>query len=71
MGVTYFFQDLTDEEAGYLVRLESMRDRLGNTVKECLDCINRMKEEKQERENKNPARMSDDEWAKQFRKLSE
>lgn len=71
VGVTYFSQDLTDEESGYLVRLEMMRDKLGNTVKECLDCISRMKEEKQERENKNPARMSDDEWAKQFKKLSE
>ena len=68
IGVTYFSQELTDEETGYLVRLESMRENLGNTVKECLDCITRMKQEKSERESKNPAQMSDDEWIKQFRK---
>lgn len=66
--ITYFSQDLTDDELGYLVRLESMREHLGNTVGECLDCIRRMKEERQEREQKNPAQMSDDEWAQFFRK---
>lgn len=64
--ITYFSQDLTDDELGYLVRLESMREHLGNTVGECLDCIRRMKEERQEREQKNPAQMSDDEWAQLF-----
>ena len=68
VGVTYFSQELTDEETGYLVRLESMRENLGNTVKECLDCINRMQQEKRERESKNPAQMTDDEWIKQFKK---
>lgn len=68
IGVTYFSQELTDEETGYLVRLESMRENLGNTVRECLDCINRMQQEKRERETKNPAQMTDDEWIKQFRK---
>ena len=68
VGVTYFAKELTDEETGYLVRLESMRENLGNTVQECLDCINRMKQEKAERERKNPAQMTDDEWIKQFRK---
>ena len=37
VGVTYFAEELTDEETGYLVRLESMRENLGNTVQECLD----------------------------------
>lgn len=66
--ITYFSQDLTDDELGYLVRLEAKREHLGNTVGECLDCIRRMKEERQEREQKNPAQMSDDEWAQFFRK---
>ena len=66
--ITYFSQDLTDEEMGYLVRLEAMRENLGNTVNECLDCIRRMKQEKKEREQKNPASMSDDEWVSQFKK---
>ena len=66
--ITYFASELSDEEIGYLVRLESMRENLGNTVKECLDCINRMKEEKRERETKNPAGMTDDEWFSQFKK---
>ena len=69
VDITYFSQDLSDEEIGYLVRLESMRENLGNTVGECLDCIKRMKEEKKERERKNPAQMSDDEWAEQFKKM--
>lgn len=68
VDITYFSQDLTDEEIGYLVRLESMRENLGNTVNECLDCIKRMKDEKTERERKNPANMTDDEWAAQFKK---
>lgn len=68
VDITYFSQDLTDEEMGYLVRLESKRENLGNTVNECLDCIKRMKEEKTERERKNPASMTDDEWAAQFKK---
>ncbi len=66
IDITYFSQDLTDEEMGYLVRLESMRENLGNTVGECLDCIKRMKEEKKERDRKNPAEMTDAEWAAQF-----
>lgn len=66
--VTYFAEALTDEELGYLVRLESMRENLGNTVQECLDCIRRMKEEKKERETKRAVDMTDDEWAAMFRK---
>lgn len=68
IDITYFSQDLSDAEIGYLVRLESMRENLGNTVRECLDCIKRMKDEKKERERKNPAQMTDDEWASQFRR---
>lgn len=66
--VTYFSDELSDMEIGYLVRLESMRENLGNTVKECFDCINRMKEEKLERTQKKSSEMSDEEWAAQFRK---
>lgn len=66
--ITYFASELSDEEIGYLVRLESMRENLGNTVKECLDCIKRMKDEKRERDLKNPAGMTDDEWFSQFKK---
>lgn len=68
IGITYFTDELSDAEKGYLVRLESMRENLGNTVKECLDCINRMKKEQQERKQKKASEMSDDEWAAQFRK---
>lgn len=68
IDITYFSQDLTDEEMGYLVRLESMRENLGNTVGECLDCIKRLQDEKKERERKNPAEMTDAEWAAQFNK---
>lgn len=66
--ITYFASELSDEEIGYLVRLESMREKLGNTVQECLDCIKRMKDERRERETKNPAGMTDDEWFSQFKK---
>ncbi|MBR3868176.1 MAG: DNA primase [Clostridia bacterium] len=66
--ITYFASELSDEEIGYLVRLESMREKLGNTAQECLDCIKRMKDERREREAKNPAGMTDDEWFSQFKK---
>ncbi len=66
--ITYFASELSDEEIGYLVRLESMREKLGNTARECLDCIKRMKDERRERETKNPAGMTDDEWFSQFKK---
>lgn len=66
--ITYFASELSDEEIGYLVRLESMREKLGNTTQECLDCIKRMKDERREREAKNPAGMTDDEWFSQFKK---
>lgn len=69
--ITYFASELSDEEIGYLVRLESMREKLGNTAQECLDCIRRMKDEKRERESKNPAGMTDDEWFSQFKKQEE
>lgn len=69
--ITYFASELSDEEIGYLVRLESMREKLGNTAQECLDCIKRMKDEKRERESKNPAGMTDDEWFSQFKKQEE
>ena len=65
---TYFAGELTDEELGYFVRLESMRENLGNTVQECLDCIKRMKDEKKDRETKRAADMTDDEWAAMFKK---
>lgn len=68
LDVTYLSQDFSDEETGYIVRLEAMRENLGNTLGECIDCIERMKAEKQGREQKNPAQMSDDEWALQFKK---
>ena len=68
VDVTYFAEELSDEELGYLVRLESMREKLSNTVNECLDCIKRMKDEKQERDSKRAADMTDDEWAAMFRK---
>ncbi len=68
IGVTYFASELTSEEIGYLVRLESMREHLGNTVQECLDCIKRMKQEKAVRQAKDPALMTDEEWAKLFKK---
>lgn len=71
IDTTGFSQDLTDEEISYLVRLETMRENLGNTVQECLDCIKRMKEEKKEKEQKNPAQMSDEEWILQFKKKTE
>ncbi len=67
VDVTYFAQDLTDDEMGYLVRLESMRENLGNTVGECLDCIKRMKEEKALSEQGNPANMTDSQWAALFK----
>ncbi len=63
---TYLSQDLTDDEMSYLVHLESMHGNLGNTVDECIDCIKCMAEEKKERMQKNPASMSDEEWAKLF-----
>lgn len=66
--VTYLADELSDAETGYIVRLESMRENLGNTVKECLDCINRMKEEKKSQQQKKASEMTDDEWAAQFKK---
>lgn len=66
--ITYFSDELSDMEIGYLVRLESMRENLGNTVRECLDCIKRMREEKLERKQKKASEMSDEEWAALFRK---
>lgn len=68
LEITYFASELSDEETGYLVRLEAMREKLGNTVQECIDCIKRMQDEKKERETKNPAGMTDDEWALHFRR---
>lgn len=68
IDITYISQDFSDEETGYLVRLEATRENLGNSLDECLDCIEKMKKAKAEREEKNPAQMSDDEWAMQFKK---
>ncbi len=68
VDVTYFAEELNDEELGYLVRLECMRENLSNTVNECLDCIKRMKEEKIERNTKQASDMTDDEWASMFKK---
>ncbi len=67
IDITFLAEDITDEQMGYLVRLGSMHENLGNTVKECLDCIERMKKEKDEKAKKNPAAMSDEEWAMQFK----
>lgn len=69
--ITYFSQDLSPEEMGYLVRLEAMRENLGNTLKECTDCIKRMKEEKEEREQKKPSQMTDDEWLNMFKRKND
>ncbi|MCD7828266.1 MAG: DNA primase [Clostridiales bacterium] len=66
--ITYFSEDLSDEELGYLVRLESMHENLGNTIGECLDCIKRMQKEKQDRNTKNPGQMTDEEWASFFKR---
>ena len=66
--LSYFAGELTPQEMGYLAMLESKRSKLGNTKKECLDCVNVLKEERRIREQGDPSSMSDEQFLNLFKK---
>ena len=68
VDLSFFAGDITPQEMGYLAMLESKRSKLGNTKKECLDCVNVLKEERRIREQGDPAAMSDEQFLNLFKK---
>lgn len=66
--LSYFAGELTPQEMGYLAMLESKRSKLGNTKKECLDCVKVLKEERRIREQGDPSSMSDEQFLNLFKK---
>lgn len=68
IDLSVFAADFTPEEMGRLAQFGAMKDIISNTVEECDDCINVLKQEKAKVSVGNPAEMSDDEFRNLFKK---
>lgn len=64
--LSFFNEDLDNDEMSRLTELIVRRRELGNTVGECLDCIQTIKKENLKRKNASPAELSDEEYLKLF-----
>ncbi len=69
--LTFISSLFTPEETGRLAKFIAMRNEISNTVEECNDCINVLRQEHDKKNENNPADMSDEEFLKHFRKKSE
>ncbi len=61
-------QDYSPEEMGRIAKLQSTSADLANTVTECDDCIKRIKEEKNKKDQIPPSQMDDEQFLNAFRK---
>ena len=66
--LSMFAAEFTPEEMGRLAQFEAMGGSISNTIEECRDCINVLKQEKTANSGVNAAELSDEEFRKLFRK---
>lgn len=66
--LSVFSAQFTPEEMGRLAQFLAMKSNISNTVAECNDCINVLKQEKAKLTMKDPSDMDDDEFRNLFNK---
>ncbi|NMP36598.1 MAG: DNA primase [Clostridiales bacterium] len=69
--LAYLSGDFSPDEMGAVARMLSLIPTLGNTVKECDDCIKVISEEKNKAQAVNPAELGDEEFKKLFERKND
>lgn len=69
VDLPYLSQYLDSGEAGAVARLFANKHFVSNTVSECLDCINVLKEEQEKLKKQNPAELKDSDFVNFFNEL--
>jgi DNA primase len=68
IDLSVFASEFTPEEMGRLAQFTAMGSTVSNTLTECDDCINVLKQEKAKMSVGNPAEMSDEDFLNLFKK---
>ena len=67
VGLSFFSSEFTPEEISVIARIETVSTDISNSVRECEDCINVLKKEKNRHINVKPSEMSDEDFMKLFK----
>ncbi len=67
--LTMFIPLFNEAEMGRITRLKEIDCLVGNSIEECIDCINVLKKAKDNEKRKNPAEMSNDDFLDGIRKM--
>ena len=67
VGLSFFSSEFTPEEISVIARIETVSTDISNSVRECEDCINVLKKEKNRHIDVKPSEMSDEDFMKLFK----
>lgn len=67
VGLSFFASEFTPEEISVIARIETASTDISNSVRECEDCINVLKKEKNRHIDVKPSEMSDEDFMKLFK----
>ncbi|MBN2912727.1 MAG: DNA primase [Ruminococcaceae bacterium] len=67
VGLSFFASEFTPEEISVIARIETVSTDISNSVRECEDCINVLKKEKNRHIDVKPSEMSDEDFMKLFK----
>ena len=67
VGLSFFTSEFTPEEISVIARIETVSTDISNSVRECEDCINVLKKEKNRHIDVKPSEMSDEDFMKLFK----
>ena len=67
VGLSFFASEFTLEEISVIARIETVSTDISNSVRECEDCINVLKKEKNRHIDVKPSEMSDEDFMKLFK----
>lgn len=67
VGLSFLAPEFTPEEISVIARIETVSTDISNSVRECEDCINVLKKEKNRHIDVKPSEMSDEDFMKLFK----
>lgn len=67
VGLSFFASEFTPEEISVIARIETVSTDISNSVRECEDCINVLKKEKNRHIDVKPSEMSDEDFMNLFK----
>lgn len=67
VGLSFLASEFTPEEISVIARIETVSTDISNSVRECEDCINVLKKEKNRHIDVKPSEMSDEDFMKLFK----